>query len=104
MNKPLTLASIAFAMTVFGITGSTIASELNREQAKANFLQADINQDRHLDFKEFTQFVNLNADHGIGRAAIIRRFGMHGRAFGKRDSNSDGLVSPQEIASARQRR
>ena len=103
MNKRLTAAIFAFALSTLETTGSAFASEINREQAKANFLQADANQDRLLDLNEFTQFINLNADHGIGRAAMVRRFGMHRRAFGKLDSNRDGVLSPDELAASRQR-
>lgn len=67
--------------------------------AKANFLQADINQDQQLDFGEFTTFINLNADNGLGRAPMIRRFGMHSRALGRLDTNRDSVVSRQELAS-----
>ena len=101
-NLPRTSALIAAAIFALGPISSTFASEPNREQAKANFLQADANQDRHLNFTEFTKFLNLNADHNIGRAATIRRFGMHGRAFQKVDANRDGMVSPQELAATRQ--
>ena len=103
MNKPLTPAVFAFSICTLGITGPTIASEPNREQAKASFLQADANQDRQLDLGEFIRFINLNADHGLGRAGMIRRFGLHSRAFGKLDSNRDGVISPDELAATQQR-
>ncbi len=70
-----------------------------RAQAQANFLQADVNNDGQLDYSEFTIFVNLNADHGLGRAGMIRRFGMHEKAFSEADANRDGVVSKEEIAS-----
>lgn len=78
-------------------------ADARRAQVRANFLQADANQDAHLDRAEFTTFVNLNAEHNLGRAAMIRRFGMHGRAFGTLDANGDGVVSKQEIAARAQR-
>jgi Ca2+-binding EF-hand superfamily protein len=74
---------------------ATATSE--RAQAQANFLKADANQDKQLDFAEFKTFVNLNADQGLGRAPRIRRFGMYSRAFSMTDENGDGVVSKQEI-------
>jgi Ca2+-binding EF-hand superfamily protein len=79
-------------------------AQAQREQARTNFLKADVNQDRQLDFAEFTTFINLNADHGLGRADMIRRFGMHGKAFGRLDANRDGVVTKNELAQASNRR
>ena len=90
-----TLLAIAVAMPA--------SAQDERSQARANFQSADVNQDQQLDFDEFKTFVNLNADHNLGRASMIRRFGMHARAFGKLDANGDGIVTPQEIASKAQR-
>lgn len=73
-----------------------------RAQVQSNFQQADVNQDQQLDLAEFTTFINLNADHNLGRAGMIRRFGMHGRAFGEADANGDGVVTKQEIAARAQ--
>ncbi|MEM8975702.1 MAG: hypothetical protein AAGD43_26860 [Pseudomonadota bacterium] len=75
----------------------------DRKQARANFQAADANQDRQLDFDEFKTFINLNADHNLGRAGMIRRFGMHSRAFGTLDTDSNGAITPQEIAAKAQR-
>ena len=91
-----TVLSTAFLMDPAG-------AQDQRKQAQANFKQADANQDQHLDFAEFKTFINLNADYGLGRARIIRRFGMHARAFGTLDSNEDGAVSRREIAAQAQR-
>lgn len=74
-----------------------------RAQAQANFAAADVNQDEQLDMAEFTAFINLNADHNLGKASTIRRFGMHSRAFGTADTNGDGVVSKKEIAAQAQR-
>ena len=76
---------------------ATASSERTQAQAQANFLKADANQDKQLDFAEFKTFVNLNADQGLGRAPRIRRFGMYSRAFNMTDENGDGVVSKQEI-------
>lgn len=93
--------------TMAALMSLTIAAPANadpqRAQAQANFQQADANQDGQLDYAEFTTFINLNADHGLGRAGMIRRFGMHGKAFGQVDANGDGVVSKQEIAAKAQR-
>ena len=78
-------------------------ADQQRAQARANFQQADANQDGQLDFAEFTTFINLNADHGLGRASMVRRFGMYARAFGTADANADGVVTKQEIAARAQR-
>ncbi len=50
-----------------------------REQLKANFLAADADKNGLLNVAEFKVFINLNADHKLGRAASIRRFEMYVR-------------------------
>lgn len=74
-----------------------------REKARANFQQADVNKDGQLDLPEFTTFINLNADYGLGRAATVRRLGMYAKAFSMADANRDGLVSREEIAAQAQK-
>ena len=93
-------ALAALAVFIFAASSPGDASNTNREQAKANFLQADLNRDQHLDYGEFTTFINLNAQHRIGKAAQIKRFGAHARAFGRLDRDKDGRISPQELAAA----
>jgi Ca2+-binding EF-hand superfamily protein len=78
-------------------------ADAERAQAQANFAKADLNKDGQLDLAEFTTFINLNADHNLGRASMIRRFGMHQKAFEQADTNRDGVVSKQEIAAQVQR-
>ncbi len=85
----------ATALWMALVLPATASSE--RAQAQANFLKADANQDKQLDFAEFKTFLNLNADQGLGRAPRIRRFGMYSRAFNMTDENGDGIVSKQEI-------
>lgn len=92
-----TIAAVAAASSlVFSI--SVTPSFANQEQAKANYIQADANQDKHLDSSEFETFINLNAEHKIGKANKVKRFGAYGKVFKKLDANSDGLVSPEEMA------
>lgn len=104
MTPKLKLFSVvaSAAALSFAIAAPASANP-QRAQAQANFQQADVNKDGQLDSAEFTTFINLNADHGLGRAGMIRRFGMHGRAFGQLDANRDGVVSKQEIAAQAQR-
>jgi len=104
------------------VTGETIANSLfitasviaiavaarayaqdERDQARTNFSQADANQDDQLDLAEFTTFVDLNAEHGLGRASMIRRLGMHDTVFGRIDTNSDGHASREEIEAQAER-
>ena len=69
-----------------------------REQLKANFLAADVDKNGLLNVAEFKVFINLNADHKLGRAASIRRFEMYAKAFKEIDANGDGIVTQEEIA------
>ncbi len=89
----LTSAAVLSAMI-----SASASADPQKAQAQANFLAADVNKDEKLDLAEFTAFINLNADHNLGRAATIRRLGMYGRAFKEADANGDAAVSKQEIA------
>ena len=55
-----------------------------------------------LNVAEFKTFIDLNADHKLGRAASIRRFGMYIKAFKTIDANGDGVVTKDEIAAQAQ--
>jgi len=94
------LAVMAILPAMIGMAHLAPANaDAGRAQAQANFQAADVNQDEVLDPTEFRTFINLNADHNLGRAAMIRRFGMHGKAFGQLDANGYGVMTPAEIAS-----
>lgn len=69
-----------------------------RAQLQANFQVADINKNEGLNVAEFKTFIDLNADHKLGRSASIRRFGMYTKAFKEIDANGDGVVTKDEIA------
>lgn len=95
-----TIATALFGTASFlalAIAGPAVAQE-QRDQARVNFQQADVNKDGQLDLPEFTTFINLNADDGLGRAATVRRLSMYAKAFATADANRDGLVSREEIA------
>jgi Ca2+-binding EF-hand superfamily protein len=99
-----TIASAMIGTSYFlalAISGPAAAQD-QRDQARANFEQADVNKDEQLDLSEFTTFINLNADLGLGRAPTIRRFSRYGQAFATLDANKDGVVSRPEIAAQAQ--
>ena len=80
-----------------------LANQEADDQAKAreNFQQADADNDGKLTPAEFRNFINANADDGLGRAGMVRRFGAYETAFERLDTNADGLVTPRELAAAR---
>jgi len=84
-------------LIAFGGAGHALANEAQKEQAKANFVEADADADGALTLSEFTTLIDLNASHGIGRAATVKRFGRYDVAFGRADGNGDGLVTPEEM-------
>jgi Ca2+-binding EF-hand superfamily protein len=87
----------AISMMMLASAAPTVAQD-RREQARANFEKADANKDGVLDLAEFTTFINLNADLGLGQAPMIRRIGGYSTAFKRLDTNRDDRVSREEIA------
>ena len=79
-----------------------LASGEADDQAKAreNFQQADADNDGKLTPAEFRSFINANADDGLGRAGMVRRFGAYETAFERVDKNADGVVTAPELAAA----
>ncbi|MEO1609989.1 MAG: hypothetical protein AAFR90_11765 [Pseudomonadota bacterium] len=98
-NNARTVALAASALLALTAAGPAFSSEADREQVKANFQSADANSDDQLDSSEFKTFIDLNADHGIGRASMVRRFGAYNTAFETADLNKDGFVIREEIQS-----
>lgn len=96
---PLVVTTVA--LVALTLSGSSNANP-ERAQAQANFQAADVDKNEQLNLAEFTTFINLNADHKLGRASSIRRFGMYAKAFKTADANGDGAVSKQEIAAQAQ--
>ncbi len=101
--KTVIVALATTAPLVIVATAMPANAQDDKKQAQANFHLADANQDRQLDFDEFKTFINLNADHNLGRASMIRRFGMHSRAFGTLDTDDNGVITPHEIAAKAKR-
>ncbi|MEP0391694.1 EF-hand domain-containing protein, partial [Erythrobacter sp.] len=69
---------------------------------RENFQQADKNDDRKLNPREFKAFINANAEDDIGRASMVRRFGAYDRAFARLDADKDGEITRAELLAARQ--
>ena len=84
-SKPATSAALATVFLVFAASMAPAHANQQREQAQANFLQADVNQDQHLDLAEFTTFINLNADDNLGRCrtqfTMVRDMERHAEAM-----------------------
>jgi Ca2+-binding EF-hand superfamily protein len=90
---------MATAVALVALCLSTSANaDPQRAQVQANFKAADADGNGQLSAAEFKTFIDLNADHKLGRAASIRRFGVYTQAFQKADSNGDGVVSREEVA------
>jgi Ca2+-binding EF-hand superfamily protein len=90
---------VVTAVTLVALILSTSANaDPQRLQAQAHFKAADADSDGQLSVAEFKTFIDLNADHNLGRASSIRRFGIYTNAFKKADANGDGVVSKEEIA------
>lgn len=94
-TTPLVVTTVALVT----LTQSASANDSpQRAQAQADFQAADSDKNGQLNLAEFTTFINLNADHNLGRASSIRRFGMYTKAFKEADANGDGVVSKEEVA------
>jgi hypothetical protein len=77
---------------------TSVHANPQRAQLQANFQAADVDKDEQLNLAEFKTFIDLNADHKIGRAASIRRFGMYTKAFKEIDANGDGVATKEDFA------
>ncbi len=98
MLKPIIFVGAVLAL-IQPATASA-QSDGDRAAARANFRQADANGDGRLNRGEFRAFIDANADDGLGRAPMVRRFGAYDRAFARVDGNDDGVVTPGELSAA----
>lgn len=103
----MTIVSKSILALVAGVTVCLTAAthsfaQDNSDQMVANFLEADANADNALTLSEFTQFIDLNAQHSLGRASTIAGRGLYSRAFSRIDGNGDGLVTTDEMAAMAQ--
>lgn len=97
---PMTLMPrVVTSVALLALTLSASAhANPQRAQLQANFQAADVDKNEQLNVAEFKTFINLNADHKLGRAASIRRFGMYTEAFKEIDANGDDVVTREDIA------
>ncbi|MEO1315817.1 MAG: hypothetical protein AAFW01_04375 [Pseudomonadota bacterium] len=102
MTRSLTTPFLV-AFIMLGSAHGATAQSANRDQVIENFMQADANTDGALTLSEFTTLIDLNAQSGIGRAAMIKRLGRYGTAFGRLDGDGDGVVTAEELQALAQR-
>ena len=93
MTKLTLLPVLAVALMASGAA----AQDEKQSAAAENFQQADANEDGKLDKKEFRTFIDLNAEDNLGRASMVKSYGMYDRAFARVDANKDGFVARDEI-------
>ena len=104
-TKITRLAAIAILATAVGAAADAQSmSGAERQKMLENMIQADSNNDGVINRTEFEALMQLNAADDLGASALVVRTGGYERAFGRLDSNGDGLLSKQEaqeIADAR---
>ncbi|MEO1729440.1 MAG: hypothetical protein AAFR64_01730 [Pseudomonadota bacterium] len=93
MTKLTLLPVLAVALMATGAS----AQEDKQSAAAENFKQADADEDGKLSKKEFRTFIDLNAEDNLGRASMVKSYGMYDRAFARVDANQDGFVAREEI-------
>ena len=95
--------STIVAVSALLVASPLLANDDSDDQAKAreNFQQADADNDGQLTKAEFRKFIDANADDGLGRAGMVRRFSAYETAFERVDKNADGVVTASELAAAR---
>jgi hypothetical protein len=98
-TTPLVVTTVVFVALTLPAAANDNST---RAQVQANFQVADVDKNEQLNQTEFKAFINLNADHNLGRVASIRRFGMYTKAFKVADANGDGVVTKEEIAAQAQ--
>ena len=99
----LSFGNRAWFVRVLSFTGIGMHAEEKNPMAivKANFQAADRDGNGALDSREFPALIDANAEHKIGRAAMVKRFGAYDRAFSTADRDADGVVAWSELMTKR---
>lgn len=104
--RMITMTLTPWVVTKVALVALTLSASAHanpqRAQFQANFHAADVDKNEQLNVAEFKTFINVNADHNLGRASSIRRLGMYTKAFKVADANGDGVVTKEEIAAQAQ--
>ncbi len=91
---------VSFSALAMAVPALALNATADRKAAQQNFKLADVNNDGKLSKAEFRKFIDANAKDDIGRAAMVKRFGAYDIAFGRVDTNKDGIVTGEELAAS----
>ena len=91
---------VSFSALAMAVPALALNAAADRKAVQQNFKQSDSNKDGKLNKVEFRKFIDANAKDNIGRASMVKRFGAYDTAFGRVDTNKDGMVSPKELAAS----
>jgi hypothetical protein len=95
--------TVASVLVLASFLATPVLAQDNRSLARANFDQADRNDDGKLSKSEFRIFIDENAKDNIGRAAMVKRYGAYDTAFEQLDANKDGFIVRSEITRAKKK-
>lgn len=89
-------AAAVLAAAPFAAAQAQSMSGAEKQALIQNMLQADSNNDGMLFPSEFELLIKLNAEDGLGKAAIVVRTGAYRKVFNRLDSNGDGALTKEE--------
>lgn len=90
--KPIAIAVLAIL--------PTLANAQFEDQSVQAFRAADANGDELLTEAEFRVFIQQLAAYGAPMSRRIRNLGAYGVAFGRTDTDGNGLITPAELRAA----
>jgi hypothetical protein len=95
ITRTLVATAILVAAS-YSVAQAQSMSGAERQALIQNMLQADSNNDGMLFLSEFELLIKLNADDGLGKAAMVERTGAYRMVFNRLDSNGDGALTKEE--------